>query len=489
VPGPRPDYEAGRPVWQPARLTPGQESEAPTYLDTSLDEMTRTEVTRPEEGAPGGLAFTLEEAINHALGHNRTLRNSYDGVSRTHYNLTIARSEFEIKLVPSAGYRHGVDGGEWDYGGSVRKLFGPGTRVEVEGVQSGTTGDEWETETGVEITQPLLRGGGRTVTQNGVIDARRGIETRRRSYELAKERLVLDVASAYYEIMRQRAIVALNERSEERVERLLETSRAKQDVGLASQLDILRAEIQLAEAQDTLASAKRDLEEAGDDLKRLLGLNPEAKVDVVGRIGWRVTPVGEEEAVATALRERLDLREQRSEIADGERELRVARNEVLPDLDLAVGYSWSGTGSSAGTSTGLDDHTWSLSLTTSTDIRKTAERARLEQRRIDIRTARRSYADLEDRTIQEVRREVRNLGKSLARITIQEKNLAHARRQLQLARLQFVKGLADNFDVIDAEQNVIRVESRYIAVVIDYILSQYRLRRAMGTLTEKPEDL
>jgi outer membrane protein TolC len=257
-------------------------------------------------------------------------------------------------------------------------------------------------------------------------------------------------------------------------------------VGLASQIDVLRAEIQLSEALDNLEAAREALRDAEDRMKLTLGLSPAATLVIEGKIRYSPTRLTETAAVETALSHRLDLREEWDKIRDARRRHRVAKNDVLPALDLSLKYLWAGTGETAGQSTRLADYGWTIGLTTSTDLRRTAERARLEQRRIDIVTSRRDYADLQDRVVREVRREIRSLNKNLARIDIQEKNLSHAKRQLQLARLQFVKGLADNFDVIDAEQRLIRTESQYIQVVTEYILSQFRLRRAMGTLTDQP---
>lgn len=495
-PGKPLSYPRGEGAWDEQRIHPDAKPEDARQASASLTEMlgkdqppTETEEAGAEVSPAGGqFSFTLEQAINHALDHNRSVLSRYDDIRRSHYNIVIAKSQFEIKIRPEAKLGADQEGSSWSYGGAASKKLDFGTNIETAVVQS-RTGDTHNTDTSVSITQPLLRGAGILVNTNPIISAEREVEGRKRSYELAKENLVVDVASSFYDIMRQRAIVLLNERSADRMKMLLETSRAKQRVGLASQLDILRAEIQLSEAMDNLESARQALHNAEDNLKVALGLPPSASINVVGKIGYSIVRIDEQRAIDTALASRLDLRELLAKIGDARRQYRVARNAVLPDLDLNLRYLWLGTGETAGESTRLGDFGWSVGVSTSTEIRRTAERARLEQNRIDIETSRLSYADRLDETIQEVRREVRNLNMSLARIDIQERNLVQSRRQLQLARLQFVKGLADNFDVIDAEQRLISAESRYVFVVTDYILAQFRLRRAMGTLTEKPKNI
>ena len=46
--------------------------------------------------------------------------------------------------------------------------------------------------------------------------------------------------------------------------------------------------------------------------------------------------------------------------------------------------------------------------------------------------------------------------------------------------------MADNFELIDAEEAIIRAETNYIHAVTDYIVSQVELKKTVGTLVERP---
>lgn len=490
-PGPPPSFTGAGPKWTESRVTPDATEADKRYIEVNwLHKAAEKEVVPRKPVADSeAMQLTLEQAINYAIVHNRGLRNSLDGARSSHYTLLSARSAFEVKVKPSGSIEIDKDGETHNYGVDVSRKFSPGTVVSSGGGMSRTGDNAYGSSVDVGVSQPLLRGFGREVNLNPVISAEREVQGRLRSFELRKEDVVLSVARAYYQVMRQRAVVLLNEQSEKRVERLLEMSRARQRIGLTNKLDVLRAEIQLAQARDSLESARKSLLDAEDDLKLQLALNPDAQIDLIGKLSYTILQITEKSAVEAAHKNRLDLYEAHDRIKDSRRLIRVARNDVLPDLDLRLGYTWAGSGDTVSSGTRLNGGNWSVGVSTSTDLWHTSERAVLEQRRIDLRVRQRSYEDLRDQIIQEVRQQLRTLKENRARIDIQLKNMAQAQQKLQLARLQFVKGLADNFDIIDAEQDLIRAENSYINVVTDYILSEFQLRRAMGTLTQKPEYL
>ena len=54
-----------------------------------------------------------------------------------------------------------------------------------------------------------------------------------------------------------------------------------------------------------------------------------------------------------------------------------------------------------------------------------------------------------------------------------------------MAQVKFKHGMANNFDLIEAEEQLRQAQTNMISVVIDYIVGSYSLRAAMGTLLEQ----
>ena len=84
----------------------------------------------------------------------------------------------------------------------------------------------------------------------------------------------MEVVASYYNIVRQQGLIDVAEKSVERSNELLRASEARLKVGLASKLDVFRAELLLSQAEESLINREEALELAMDTFKFNLGLDP-----------------------------------------------------------------------------------------------------------------------------------------------------------------------------------------------------------------------
>jgi len=89
---------------------------------------------------------------------------------------------------------------------------------------------------------------------------------------------------------------------------------------------------------------------------------------------------------------------------------------------------------------------------------------------------------LEYNVTREVRASARNVERIGKSIVLQERNIEFAEKQLRLASLRYQRGLASNFDIIDAENNLISAKSNYISLFADYNVALIELKRVTGNL-------
>jgi len=260
-------------------------------------------------------------------------------------------------------------------------------------------------------------------------------------------------------------------------------------VGLASRIDVLRGEIQLRQAEDALLSAEQAYGDAVDNLRVLLGFGPQDDVEIDADLAYTDFAIDTDRAIEMAMFNRLDLAQARDEIIEAERNLRVAKNRTLPQLDLVLGYNRYGVGSSFSESSSLSDSSWTIGLSTATDVRRTAERAYYEQSKLDLESRERNNRLMGYNAAREVKDGIRRMEKNRKRIDVQQAEIDQARQKLRLARMKFERGLGDNFDLVTAEEELLRAESNHVAAVTDYIVSQVEVKKAIGTLVEKPERL
>jgi outer membrane protein TolC len=84
--------------------------------------------------------------------------------------------------------------------------------------------------------------------------------------------------------------------------------------------------------------------------------------------------------------------------------------------------------------------------------------------------------------VDEVRRAYRAWTRTLSTTEIQSKAVVLAERQLRLAQIRYERGVAGNFDVIDAENNLIQAQSGLIGAQVERALAGLILQRVVGTL-------
>ncbi|MFQ5902325.1 MAG: TolC family protein [Candidatus Binatia bacterium] len=439
---------------------------------------------------PRALRFTLEMAINRALTANRGIGDAADRVTGSRYSLAAAAAEFELKIIPGAdvGFSgSGKDDAQETLGAGVvlQKKFSTGTEVAI-GPSVKKRAGEHATGVDVTLTQPLLRGFNLEHNLSGIYAAEYAARSARRSLYITQVDTVLWTVSGVYEVVRQRELVRLNEASAERLRGHAEAARVKGRIGLSTLIDVYRAGIQLKRAEDNLATAREAYRDALDNLKIIFATPLEQEIEVEAPLEFERIEISEASAVALALKNRVELRQAEDTLDETMRKSRVARHNTLPELNVVLNYSRFGSAEDFGQSTRFDEDNWNVGLMTSTDIARTAERAAYEQSLLALKAANRSLGLKKDEVARQVKRELRNLRRADKRITIQQEQIKQAEGKLELSRIKFSRGLANNFDVIEAESELRQAQTSLLSAVTEYIVGSYRLRAVLGTLLEKP---
>ena len=433
--------------------------------------------------------YDLERIINRALEASWGMLDARDDIQRAGLRLNTARSEFELKIYPGAS----VDftGGE---GLDSAKTFGLSVSLEKKvpfGTQIALTpsaqksDDQYQNQVNLRITQPLLRGAGREYNLSGVYSARFSERTAERSGYLKAVDTVINAVRNGYEVIRQGEILRLREESFQRLKDLEEATAIKERMGLVTAMDLYRVRIERNQAEEELNQSRQSHVDALDTLKIFLALPLKADVNVTLPLDFdRIYP-DEEAMIQAALANRVELEQVRDELAEARRLSDIAGKNTLPELDIGLSVNFTGDPASRFSDSKPDETTWGVSLGSTTDLWRTTEKAAFEESLINVQQTVRRQRILKDEIIAGVKRELRNLERQDKAITTQEDQINQARGQLELARVKFQHGMTDNFDLIDAEIALRRAETQLISAVIEYIVGQYRLRRAVGSLIKQ----
>jgi outer membrane protein TolC len=433
--------------------------------------------------------WDLEKLINRALEANWDMISAQENVQKAGLNVQSAEAAFELKIYPGASF--GFSGGdetstETNVGMAVslEKRMSFGTEIAVEPSVVRQDGD-YRNRTLVRIVQPLLRGVGSDYNMSGIYSAKFSERASIRNRYQRKVTTVIGAVTHGYDVIRQRETLRLREESFQRLKEMEEATAIKERMGLVTPMDLYRVRIQLKQAEEELNLSKESYVDALDSIKIFLAMPLKEDIDVSLPLTFdRIYPE-EQEMIQAAMANRVELDQVRDELAEARRLSDKSKKDILPDLDVGLTLSFDGDPSSRLLGSSPDQTTWGVSLGSSTDLMRTSEKAIYEGSLIDVQQASRKQIIVRDNIIADVKRELRNLERQDKAITNQEDRINQSRGQLELARIKFQHGMADNFNIIDAEISLRQSETRLVSAVIDYIVGQYRLRQAIGTLIQR----
>jgi outer membrane protein TolC len=345
--------------------------------------------------------------------------------------------------------------------------------------------DSYANETAVSLTVPLLKGWGGEVNLDAVRSSEFSNRTARRSNYQVRVNTVINTVAAIYNIAELNDLAALYRQQVESMKQYAATSSIKKDTGLATPMDVYRAEIRLKDVEDSLAAALTSLLDAKERLKNILSLDPDKEIVVKAPREYPRITITLAEAIETALANRIEVEHARDMFEEAERRATVAGKNQLPQLDLQMNYRRYNGVDEFDEILGTEEEYWSVNLVGSTDFKRTAEKAAYQKSLIQVRNAKLDIETVNDQIVSEVKQQLKFQENAYERINIRKEQMKQARGKLELAKIKYKHGMADNFDVIEAEREILLSEVNMMSVRTESIVGLYRLRAAMGTLIER----
>ncbi|MFN7917073.1 MAG: TolC family protein [Vicinamibacterales bacterium] len=449
--------------------------------------------------ASGGPAarLTLADAVAAALARNDRLATQQDAVTSADLGIRLARSAFQPRVTPNILGSFGqTNVSSQTYRVDLSERFVTGTEVrvgvgtatsQIPGTSAGSDIRFYNADTTVAITQPLLKGFGRSVSRLALTSAESRREEALRQQALAEQQVAVDVATAYYRVLAQESFVEVARQSVQRGRQLREAAEARLDAGLVSQLDLLRAQQFVTQAEGQLFDAQSAVEDARDQLLFLMGREAGAPFEIEPEIRTVPDVPDGERAVATALATRLDLRSRQADVNDAERRIRYSRNQLLPQVDVNLALTRRTTSDTLARSFGLDGYTFATFFTIAAPPDRTAQLIEFQNARLEDRRRRRDLALAERQVADDVRRAMRERDRLLRAVSAADASVDLSRQEAEVARIRNERGLSNNLDVIAAEGLRLQAESRRVQARADAAVAAIRLRAVLGILAPRTD--
>ncbi|MDR3089231.1 MAG: TolC family protein [Desulfobulbaceae bacterium] len=430
------------------------------------------------------LHLSLYEAIQYALAHNRDLAKGELNLQGSRLAVETAKSAFDLKVVPSSQLSADSSSERtWLVGARASKTFASGLTASARPTV-GNWGGEPYSLLSVALDAPLLRGFGEEYAMAGVDSSLYALQSARLAQYSQQISVVLQTVQAVYGIVQKNMRIDVLAEQQRLLRHHLEIVKIKERAGLAEAMDAYRAEIRLKDLEDELTVARQDVDDALGELKKLLAIPQAGLVTINAPLDYAPSALKTDEAVAIAMKHRIDVEQSARLERETERQLRLAKNNLLPRLDLEVSYNLSGDNRRFS----LDDETWLATVTSDGDVFRVAEKNAYEQQLLQYRAMKLDQETLRENISREVRAEIGALNKHDKRIGLLEAQLHQTSGKMRLAESKFRNGMADNFVLLEAQEEMQRARTDLFAERIAAIVGLYRFRSVLGTLLARQSD-
>lgn len=356
------------------------------------------------------------------------------------------------------------------------------TRTELAGAPNRTSSDErWRVAASLLAQWAVID----PTRDPSIAAARDQFERAKFEYIVSLRDLRLQANQAYFELQRADDGVRIGQQSVRASLVSLRDTRARFQAGVATRLDVLEAETQLARDQQLLTNGLAAQAINRRALAELLDLPQDVTptaADPPRVLGMWQPSLQESIVAAFAFREELD--QTLLDIAIANSQADAALGQVRPFLNVFAGLdtAWTdffGTNENRVKSTGNIDASVGLNFNWRLfDGGRASAEARSNRQRAEESSFR--FAERRDNIRRQVEESFYELEKNNRNIATTAREVIQSRESLRLARLRLQAGVTTQREVVDNQRDLTQAEVRYSAAITDYNIRLAELRRRTG---------
>ena len=318
--------------------------------------------------------------------------------------------------------------------------------------------------------------------QAGIRAARIGLQTADEQLRFSRQAALRDAALAFYDVLLARELNHVVAQNLEQKSRRLAEAQRRNAVGVATDYDVLVAEVAEANARPEVLRTANLITSRRDRLRLILGLDE--PVDVVGELAAPLAdPPGYAEAFAKARDRRPDLRDLDYRIGIAEELVTIASAGDKPRLDLTGSTGWRELETEEYR---RDGQSWDVGLYLSWPLFDGLKaRGQVQQARSQRDALRIDARQLLDTVSLETREAIDQLRVAAELVRALDGTVAQAERLLALSEKGFEYGVKIRLEVDDAELNLRQARTSLAIARRDYLAAATELAWAMGVLGEQ----
>ena len=481
------------------------------------------------------LKLTLDETIVRSLKHNVSLLVAELSPQSSVFSVQSAQEKYYPTLgfsvrksnSESASYSFlDVAGTSTitkadNYSGQVNQLTPIGgtfsmqlTDNKNDSTQKGNTvNPRYNTQLSFSYSQPLLQGFGVAVTNYTITVARYSLEMSEWQFYRTVQDTIYNATQAYWTLAYSIENLNVQRASLKLAQDFLDMTQRQVEIGQLAPMDAISAQSEVATREASILAAEAAVKSSEDQIKMLLAMTPDEEKAAVSIIPvdqpkYEVRSVDLDQALATAMDKRPDLKLGQLGVKNSDLNLMYTKNQMLPNLNLSAGWQSPGLSGTqilylgnplfgqvigsvpGGVSSALRDTfafkypNWNIGLTLNINLSNMLSRANMAIAQVNMKQSLLNLQNTQIQAVLEIRNAVRNLQTTYKQVQafksardLGEKKLAAEQEKLRV-------GLSTNYTVLLYQRDLTTLRVSELQAIINYNLAQAGLERSMGTSLE-----
>ena len=424
--------------------------------------MVSTAWAEEAEDQRGLLRLTLNRAIEMALACNLDMKVAQEEIVAAQEREKEARTGFLPSLSGSYSYRRPSE---------VPYVVIAGNHFDV--------GDRNQYRFTGTVEQPLFTG---FSTLSNYQLAQLGLDVANLQMARTRLDLILQVKEAYFAILTAEQLQEVGRQSVEQLQAGLKVAQDFYRVGMSPKIDVLDAEVRLAQVEQQLIRASNAVRLATARLNTILRRPIDQEIVVAEVLSHQPYKRTYESCLETSLQGRPELLEAERNVVQAEKEITLAKSAYYPEVSLSANYYRAGDDAALNGSEFVDRENWDvMAEATMTFFEWGKTRHATSEKRARLRQARQAVEQIKDAIRLEVKTSYLDLETAEKNIWVAKKGVESAEENFRISNERYQEQVATATEVLDAQTRLTEAKTNHTRALAEFNVALARLVRAMGT--------
>ena len=290
------------------------------------------------------------------------------------------------------------------------------------------------------------------------------------------------VTDGYFKMLQADNLQKLNAESVTRLEDHLKNVQAQYDVGVVAKVDVLRSQVELANAKQTLIQAENSYQVAEANMIKIVGLPMDTTLQLDNLLVYNAYDKNMDDCLAYAAEHRPELMQAKYNVDAAKGALMVARSGHMPQVAASATQQWSDSNWP-----GDENGKWGVGVNVSLNVFDTGVTlSKIHGAEADLKKAEETYRDTVNAVNLDVRSNYLGLREAEKRISTTKLAVEQADEDYRIAQLRYMSGVGTNTDVLDAQVALTQAKTNYTQALYDYNTSKTALETSIGVPMTNP---